>query len=175
MIGIAGVRPGVGCSTVVMCLARLLADSGKSVALVDANFASSALAKSLGLEFETGWEDVLSGRVPLAESVVYSIDDRLALLPLSDSHDSPSELLTSIQTSVSAGVLRYHYDLVLFDLGAPGLGAQLAAVRSILEHCRIDASILVAGTSATDIQSGQQLDHVMSLFGSTCLGLIGNG
>ncbi len=175
LIGIAGVRPGVGCSTVNLCLARLLAQAGKSVVLVEGNFESNTLAKSLGLEFETGWEDVLLGRVPLAESVVQSIDDQVALLPLAGGHPSPSELLASIQTSVSAGVLRYHYDFVLFDLGSPDQGAQLAAVHGILEHCRLDASILVADTYATDSQSGQEVEHLMSLFGSSCLGLIGSG
>jgi len=174
MVGIAGLRPEVGCSTVLMCLARLLADTGKSVAMVDGNFVSSTLAKSLGIEFETGWEDVLSGRVPLAESVVNSINDQISLLPLSGSHSMPGELLAGIQTSVSAGVLRYHYDLVLFDLGSPAQDPQLSAVQNILEHCRIDASILIADTLAVDARSEQQVDHMMSLFGDTCLGLIGN-
>jgi len=177
MVGVAGLRSSVGCSTVLMCLARLLAETGKSVAMVDSNFASSTLAKSLGIEFEIGWEDVLAGRVPLAESIVNSINDQIALLPLSGSPSlavSPSDLLAGIQTSVSAGVLRYHYDVVLFDLGSPGDDPQLSAVQKILEHCRIDASILVADTSATDAQSGQQVEPMMSLFGSTCLGLIGN-
>jgi len=174
MVGIAGLRPGVGCSTVLMCLARLLAEAGKAVAMVDGNFASGTLAKTLGIEFETGWEDVLSGRVPLAESVVNSIEDKLSLLPLSGSPRVPSELLASIQTSVSAGVLRYHYDVVLFDLGTPRQDPQLAAVRNILEHCRIDASILVADTTATDVESERLVDQMMSLFGASCLGLIGN-
>jgi hypothetical protein len=89
-------------------------------------------------------------------------------------HSLPSELLAGIQTSVSAGVLRYHYDVVLFDLGSPAEGPQLAAVQNILEHCRLDASILVADTSANDVESGQSIDHLMSLLGSSCLGLIGN-
>jgi len=174
MVGIAGLRPSVGCSTVLMCLARLLAETGKSVAMVDGNFQSCMLAKSLGLEFEIGWEDVLSGKVPLAESIVNSIDDKISLLPLNGSHSSPSELLAGIQTSVSAGVLRYHFDVVLFDLGSPAEGAQLAAVQNMLEHCRLDASILVADTSTNDAESGKSIDHLLSLFGSSCLGLIGN-
>lgn len=174
MIGIAGLRSGVGCSTVLMCLARLLAETGKSVTMVDGNFATCTLAKSLGIEFEIGWEDVLAGRVPLAESVVSSINDKISLLPLSGSQTTASDLLASIQTSVSAGVLRYHYDVVLFDLGSPGQEPQLTAVRNLLEHCRIDASILVADSSATDAESGQTIDRLMSLLGSSCLGLIGN-
>ncbi|MCA9229489.1 MAG: hypothetical protein KDA57_02465 [Planctomycetales bacterium] len=174
MVGIAGLRSGVGCSMVLMCLARLLARTGKAVAIVDANFASGTLAKQLGLEFDTGWEDVLAGRVPLAEAVVSSIEDRIALLPLSGSDPAPGELLTSIQTSVSAGVLRYHYDLVLFDLGTPDEGAQFEVVRKLLEYCRIDASILVADTAATDGEFTQAVDQLMKLLGPTCLGLIGN-
>ncbi len=174
MVGIAGLQSGVGCSTVLMALSRLLAAAGKSVAIVDGNFVSGTLAKSLGLEFETGWEDVLAGRISLAESMVSSLDDHISLLPLSGRVQSPSELLASIQTSVSAGVLRYHYDLVLFDLGTPDRGEQLAAASSLLEHCRIDASILVAELSATNFESDRQIDHLMSLLGSTCLGVIGN-
>lgn len=174
MIGIAGLRSGVGCSTVLMALSRLLAETGKSVAIVDGNFATGTLAKSLGLEFDTGWEDVLAGRVPLAESMVRSINDNVSLLPLGGHVQSPGGLLAGIQTSVSAGVLRYHYDLVLFDLGTPSQGEQLSSAKSLLEHCRIDASILVADTAATNVESDHQVAQLMSLLGSTCLGVIGN-
>jgi Mrp family chromosome partitioning ATPase len=174
LVGIAGIRPGVGASTVHLCLARLVASIGKSVAIVDGDFASRSLAHNLGLECDAGWETVLAGEAPLAECVVRSIDDGVALLPLVGHSTPPVELLTSIQTSVSAGVLRYHYDLVLFDLGAACREPQASAARTLVDHCRIDASIIVADWANDHAAGAEQVDQLLSLFGSTCLGLIGN-
>lgn len=171
LIGIVGTRPNVGCSTVLMCLARLVASVGKSVALVDANFAKASLARDLGLEFQTGWQDVLSGNLPLAECVVKSLEDRMALLPLARQTGSASELLASIQTSVTAGVLRYHYDVVLFNLGNAAEPPQDEAAMRIMQHCRLDTSIIVADTERTGIDP---LDTLLSLFDQKCLGVIGN-
>jgi len=174
MVGIAGARPDVGATTIHLCLARLLASAGKAVAIVDGDFINHSLASQLGLEFDTGWENVLTGQAPLAECVVYSISDRIALLPLIGTNTPPMDLLASIQTSISAGVLRYHYDVVLFDLGAVGWEPQLSAARSIVEHCRVDASIIVADSTQTDDATPERVDQLMSLLGPSCLGLIGN-
>lgn len=173
MVGIAGARPGVGTTTIQLCLARLIASTGKSVVIVDGDFTNRSLARELGLEFDTGWENVLTGQMPLAECVVQAIADRIALLPLVGHPTPPSELLASIQTSISAGVLRYHYDLVLFDLGAAGREPQYSTARSIIQDCRIDASIIVADSRTVDA-SQEQVDSLMSLLGPSCLGLIGN-
>ena len=171
LVGIAGTRPNVGCSTLLMCLARLVASVGKSVALVDANFAKASLGRDLGLEFGTGWEDVLAGDLPLAECVVKSLNDGVAVLPLDRQTGSAKELLASIQTSVTAGVLRYHYDVVLFNLGNAAEAPQDEAAMSIMQHCRLDTSIIIADTERTGIDP---LDTLMSLFGQKCLGVIGN-
>lgn len=174
LVGIAGSRPGVGCTTVQMCLARMIAAAGKAVVMVDADFASGNLARTLGLEFDAGWEDALTGKAPLAECVVRSIDDRMAVLPLGDLTHSTGELLSSIQTSISAGVLRYHYDLTLFDLGAAGQAAQIAAAQSIFQQCRLDSSMIVADAMAGDDAETETIDQLLSVFGATCLGVIGN-
>lgn len=174
LVGIAGIRPSVGATTIHLCLARLVASAGKAVAIVDGDFANRSLADNLGLECDAGWETVLAGQAPLAECVVRSVDDGIALLPLVGHPTPPVELLTSIQTSVSAGVLRYHYDLVLFDLGAACREPQASAARTLVEHCRIDASIIVADRSHDQAAGEEQVDQLMSLFGPTCLGLVGN-
>ena len=174
MVGITGARPGVGATTIHLCLARLLASAEKSVAIVDADFVNRSLARNLGLEFDTGWENVLAGQTSLAESVIHSLGDKIALLPLVGHITPVADLLASIQTSVSAGVLRYHYDVVLFDLGAAGQEPQWSTAQEIIEHCRIDASIIVADSQHTDTASLLHVDQLMSLLGSTCLGMIGN-
>ena len=174
VVVIAGARPGVGATTIHLCLARLIASAGKAVAIVDGDFTNRSLARELGLEFDTGWENVLTGQAPLAECVVHSITGGIALLPLVGHPTPPTELLASIQTSISAGVLRYHYDMVLFDLGAAGREPQLSVARSIVQHCRIDASIIVADSSHTEQASQEQMNQLMSLLGPSCLGMIDN-
>ena len=60
---------------------------------------------------------MLAGRVPLAEAVIQSLADRIAMLPLAQGGLPAAEKLDAIHASITAGVLRYHYDIVLFDLG----------------------------------------------------------
>lgn len=173
LVAIAGTRPGVGATTVDLCLARLLASAGKAVALVDGDFASRSLAQNVGLQCDCGWENVLAGQLPLAESVIRSLGDGIALVPLVGHPTPADELLAGIQTSVSAGVLRYHYDVVLFDLGAACREPQVTAARTILEHCRVEASIIIADWSP-DAAGAEQVDQLLALLGPTCLGLVGN-
>lgn len=171
LIGMVGTRPSVGCSTLMLSLARLVGSAGKSVALVDANFTKASLGSDLGMEFEQGWEHVLTGELPLAECAVKSLDDRMTLLPLTAPRDNAHQLLASIHTSVTAGVLRYHYDVVLFNLGAGDLAPQNYAAHAVVQGCKIDAGIIVADNQRTGIDP---MDSLLSLFGSNCLGVIGN-
>ena len=174
MIGIAGARAGVGVSTVLLCFARMLASVEKSVAIVDANFASHSLAQHLGLEVDTGWEEVLAGQIPLAEGVIHSINDNISLLPLVGRNPRAVELLAGIQASISAGVLRYHYDVVLFDLGDISQQPQHDAAQRLFEQCRIDSSIFVADAVHTSPAVSENIEPLMAMLGATCLGVIGN-
>lgn len=171
LTGIAGARENVGSTTVTLCLAKLLAGAGKRVALVDGDFVHCSLGQSLGLQFDTGWEDVLAGRAPLAECMIHALDDNLSLLPLKGTGMSAIDLLSGIQTSITAGVLRYQYDLVLFDLGAAAMLPQRTAATLIRDHCRVDASIVVAHQQGN---GDVEVNQLMSLLGNTCLGFVGN-
>ena len=174
MIAIAGARRGVGTTTALLCLARMLASVEKEVAIVDADFATHALGRTIGLDFDTGWEDVLTGQIPLAEGVVHSIGDNISLLPLAGRGTDSVELLSGIQASISSGVLRYHYDVVLFDLGNVSQQPQATVAQKLFEQCRIDSSILVADAAHTSPAVNENIEPIMSLLGSTCLGVIGN-
>lgn len=174
MVAIAGARHCVGATTIQLSLARMLAAAEKEVAIVDGDFATRAMAKALGLEFGTGWEDVLTGQVPLAEGVVHSIQDNISLLPLAGRDSNPVELLAGIQASISAGVLRYHYDVVLIDFGDAGRQPQWPVAQKLFEQCRIDSSIIVADAAHSNQTMYENIDPLMNLFGNTCLGVIGN-
>jgi len=173
LIGVAGAAPGSGVTTVVTCLARLLVAAGKTVAIVDGNFANAGLAPALGLVVEAGWEDVLAGRAPLAEGVIQSIGDRVTLLPLVAGGAPAAAQLEAIHASVTAGVLRYHYDMVLFDLGAIAHEFQGPVARQIVRQCRLDGVALVAGANGAGIEP-QRLMQTAPELAAICLGVISN-
>jgi Mrp family chromosome partitioning ATPase len=172
LVGVASVARRTGNTTVVGCIARQLVDAGKTVAVVDGDFVAAGLGRSLGIAAEIGWEDVLAGRVPLAEAVVHSLGDRIALLPLVQGGVPAAEKLDSIHASITAGVLRYHYDIVLFDLGSLADAVQGPIARRIARRCRLDGALLTVG-------SGQRFDSTQLALAvpelaEICLGVITN-
>jgi Mrp family chromosome partitioning ATPase len=174
LIGISGAAPRAGCTTLAASIARMLVESGKTIAIVDGNFAAPGLAAQLGLACETGWEDVLEGKTPLAESVVSSIGDRISLLPLMRGGAAAAERIQSIHASVTAGVLRYHYDMVLFDLGVLADRMQGPIVRSLARQCRLDGIVLASGASRSATFEPQQLMQTAPELASICLGVVEN-
>lgn len=174
LIGIGGAARGVGCTTLVACLARLLVAAGKTIAIVDANFASPQLAPQLGVAVQTGWEDVLARGGPLAETVIWSIADRLALLPLAHGGAAAAEKLESIHASVTAGVLRYHYDMVLFDLGPVSDVVQGPIAARVARQCRLDGVLLTTGVNSAASQTPQRLLQTAPELANLCFGLVEN-
>jgi len=173
LLGVGAQSSGAGCTTVVACLARLLVEAGKTVAIVDANFAHPGLATHLGLAAETGWEDVLSGRISLAEAVVHSLGDRLSLLPLAIGGPAAASRLETIHASVTAGVLRYHYDIVLFDLGVVADPQQGPIARRVIQQCRLDGALVASGRGAAAAQPQSLLRSAPEL-ATICLGVVEN-
>lgn len=173
LLGVGSQSSGAGCTTLVACLARLLVDAGKTVAIVDANFSRPGLAANLGLATENGWEDVLAGNVSLAEAVVHSLGDRLSLLPLVVGGPAAASRLETIHASVTAGVLRYHYDLVLFDLGVVADPQQGPIARRVIQQCRLDGALVAAGRGAAAAQP-QQLLRTAPELATICLGVVEN-
>lgn len=173
LLGVGAQSAGAGCTTLVACLARLLVEAGKTVAIVDANFAKPGLAAHLGLAALTGWEDVLSGRVSLAEAVVHSLGDRVSLLPLAVGGPAAASRLETIHASVTAGVLRYHYDIVLFDLGVVADPQQGPIARRVIQQCRLDGALVAAGRGAAAAQPQQLLRSAPEL-ATICLGVVEN-
>jgi Mrp family chromosome partitioning ATPase len=173
LVGVCGMARGAGATLVTGCLARLLVHAGKTVAIVDGDFATAGLAKSFGIAAEIGWEDVLAGRAPLADAVVHALEDRLSVLPLVSGGLPAAEKLDAIHASISAGVLRYHYDLVLFDLGSLADELQGPVARRVVRRCRLDAVLLVDGAGIA--RSQDNVRATAPEIAAACLGVIENG
>lgn len=173
LIGIAAAARGDGATTIAGCLARLLVAAGKTVAVVDGNFGAPGLAGSMGLAADLGWEDVLAGRVPLADAVIHSLGDQLAVLPLTQGGQPAAEKLDAIHASITAGVLRYHYDLVLFDLGAVADAAQASTACRLARRCRLDGVLLATAAGGAALGSSWLTRGAPEL-AAVCLGVLEN-
>jgi len=118
VLGIAGCRRGEGSTTILLCTARRLAERGLRVVLVDADLAEPQLARRLGVLPQFGWESVWSGRLPLAEVVIESIENRLALLPLCETFAAGGPGLGGKTIlAESLDTLAANFEFVLIDLG----------------------------------------------------------
>lgn len=142
--------PGEGKTTVVQNLGIALAETGRKVLLVDADFRRPHLHHRFGLPNDWSLVDLLSQKIPVAD---YS-PDRLAidtgypglfLLPNRSTHDNVAKLLYSPRLRTIFETLTEGYDMVLVD--APPI-LHLADARIIAPLT--DALILVLRSGVTD-------------------------
>jgi Mrp family chromosome partitioning ATPase len=174
LIGVAGLRPGEGCTTTLLCLTAAVVGRNRRVVLVDANFRSPQLAIQLGVEPATTWRDVLEHGLGVDEAVIRAERDRVDLLPLAGRGLDGPHLAAGLQSSVTAGVLRYAYDAVLLDLGAILAPGSFATTVHLLENMRIDGALLVADPRQTDESDLAMAAHLLQDHGCEPLGIIEN-
>lgn len=179
LIGLGSLHAGDGCTTTSLCLAVALAARKSSVVLVDANFRAPRLAALLGVQPSTTWQDVLEQGLPVAEAVIRAEADHVDLLPLdarelTGREPSGTKLAAGLQTTITAGVLRYTYDVVLVDLGAVLAPRTYATMGHLIRNMRIDATLLITNprkAKADDLTiAGELLDET----GCELLGVIEN-
>jgi Mrp family chromosome partitioning ATPase len=174
VVTIVGSEPQVGCTTVLLCLARQLTAQGKSVVVVDANFQNPQLATALGIYPTTTWQDMLDRGAPLAEALVRSSEDGLTLLPSANRWQRPSAEQIGLQASVTAGALRYEYEIVLIDLGTMFSEKPDADTLQLFETMRIDASILVANANSHSDHERSSVTRILEKIHCPVLGVIEN-
>lgn len=108
--------PSEGKTTTAANLAIALADSGASVALIDADLRRPKIASYMGLEGAVGLTDVLISRVQLADALQPWGRGNLVVLPAGTIPPNPSELLGSRAMATMLRALEAEFDVVLLDL-----------------------------------------------------------
>jgi Mrp family chromosome partitioning ATPase len=162
IIGVASLHPGDGATTTALCLAAALAEQERHVILVDGNFRAPRLAGLLGVQPTTSWQDVLAKGLSVSEAVIRGESDGLDLLPLDLREPGAREpngakLAESLQTVITAGVLRYAYEIVLVDLGAILAPRSFATIGQLIRGMRIASAVAV-----TDPKHAQSNDHAVA-------------
>jgi tyrosine-protein kinase Etk/Wzc len=89
---ITGSTPSVGKSFIAANLARLVADTGRKVLLVDADMRKGRMHKMFGLERSPGLSEAISGQVSLAEAR-HQVLENFWVIPTGKLPPNPAELL----------------------------------------------------------------------------------
>ncbi|WP_425396854.1 tyrosine-protein kinase family protein [Aeoliella sp.] len=168
LIGVAGVAPGVGCTTTALCLALRSSALGLRAALVDANLPSFGLGKMLELDHYTSWTDALVTGESILNTAHTATEVGVDLLLARSLPDAQLSSTARFRTSLAAGALRRQYDRVVIDLGCPTSGqsaADLAAAMGVdyLIACRTPAANddQVASTVAAMGEFGVQVNGLV--------------
>jgi succinoglycan biosynthesis transport protein ExoP len=148
LVGVASLHAGEGATTTLLCLAARLAARRRRTVIVDGDFAAPSLAQRLGVHPTSWWQDVLERGIPVGNAVVRATADRLDLLPLGTQSANASQWASGLQASVTAGVLRYAYELALVDLGAILAPRSQPAALALVGNMRIESALVVTRPGA---------------------------
>ncbi len=159
-LGITGTAAGEGKSLTAVNLALALAqDVNTWVTLVDLDLQRPQLGSYLGMTYEHGLTDFLTGQVEL-EQIVYDIGvKRLAVIPNATSVESSSELLSSPRMADFVNALESQSPrrVVVYDL------PPLMVTDDVLAFApRVDAFLLVVSQGQTARRTLANAKEVLS-------------
>ncbi len=107
--------PAEGKTFISTSLARVFAQSGKKVILVDADMRHPRLHVALDLGNEAGLVQVLSGKGQLADVIRKDSKSDVQVLTAGTGAPNPADLLRSQRMAQLLDLLREHYDIVIVD------------------------------------------------------------
>jgi capsular exopolysaccharide synthesis family protein len=163
-------QPGDGTTTLAANLAISLAQSGKRVVLIDANFHEPCLHQLFGVRAGPGLAAVLTGAARVEDAVRPTAIDGLGLLPCDSDPCAAAELLFSPRLEKLLATLRAENDLVLLDTPPVRTGADSTAVAA-----RVDGVLLVVHVSRTPRPEAQRARDLLATVGASVLGVVVNG
>ncbi|MFD2270364.1 CpsD/CapB family tyrosine-protein kinase [Undibacterium arcticum] len=112
---ITGPTPGLGKSFVSVNFAAVLAETGKKVLLIDADFRNGHLHQSFGLERQGGLSEAITGAKPLEQSIRRSVLENLDFIPTGLLPRNPSKFLLHTDFGALLQTVSSQYDVVLID------------------------------------------------------------
>jgi capsular exopolysaccharide synthesis family protein len=170
VVQITSPSPGDGKTTLAANLAVSIAQSGKSVLLVDADLRNPRLHEVYGLANQVGLTSVLAGEARLEEAVHPSPVGGLVVLPSGPLPPNPAELLTSPRFQEALDSLRERYDCVLVDTSALLQVSDACAVAR-----RADGILLTVGLSKSGGPDAERAREVLDSLEVKVLGVVANG
>jgi tyrosine-protein kinase Etk/Wzc len=116
VIAIGGPRPGVGKSFIATNLARVFADAGSRVLVIDADLRKGSLHRYFGVERTPGLSEHIGGSASLGDVLHQEPVPAVDFIPRGASPPNPSELLGSERFRAFVARISPSYDIVIVDL-----------------------------------------------------------
>jgi succinoglycan biosynthesis transport protein ExoP len=160
---------GDGKSTLAANLAVSIAQSGKKVILIDADFRRPQQNEIFGLPNKVGFATVLAGSAEIPEAIRETPVPGLTVMTSGAHPPNPAELLTSHRFKEMLNVLSEQYDLVLVD--TPPL---LAVSDPSVIAPRVDGVILTLRISKKNRPHAEQAREILTTLGANVLGVVVN-
>jgi capsular exopolysaccharide synthesis family protein len=174
VVAIVSPATAEGRSTCAANLAVAIAQLGRRVVLVDADFRAGVLDRMLGVAPEPGLAQVLADIAGLDESIrtvgLNGAGSALDVLPAGATVASATELLAGGRLPAVLEELCGRYDVVVVDtppLGAVADGAVIAA--------HVDRILMVARAGTTDRRELEQAVSMLQRLDAPLVGLVLNG
>ncbi len=162
-------EPGDGKTTSASNLAIAIAQTGRSVLLLDADFRKPTQHKNLDIKDAVGLSSVLAGREPVSRAIQHTGVEGLDILPCGPIPANPSEILNSREFGELIDSLAAKYDHILFD--SPPVNAVTDA-RILGAVC--DATILVVRADKSTRTSGEHARNALLAVGARLMGVVVN-
>ncbi|MBW3596949.1 MAG: polysaccharide biosynthesis tyrosine autokinase [Planctomycetes bacterium] len=170
VIQITSPTPSDGKTTLAGNLAVSIAQSGRSVIVVDADARRPQIHKLFSLSRDVGLTSVINGEADLDEAIQSTALENLSVLACGPNPSNPSELLTSPRLKEVLDVLRERFDFVLVDtppmLAVTDPGVVAPRVDGVLLTLRIKKNVRVNAVRSIEM---------LSSLGANVLGAVVNG
>lgn len=115
VITLTSALPAEGKTTTALCLARVAAQSGLRVVLVDCDLRRRNVNRTLGFEPTTGLVEVLNGSSPLEDTLRIDEPSGARILPLAKNSFTPKDVFGTPAMDDLIARLRRNFDLVILD------------------------------------------------------------
>ncbi|MBP1326231.1 capsular exopolysaccharide synthesis family protein [Leucobacter exalbidus] len=168
-IVVTSANQGEGKTTVVVALARMLAESGVRTLIIDADLRRPAVANALNIDGSVGLSSLLSGQITLNDALRATNQKNLFVLPSGVTPPNPSELVGSAH--MKSTVERLSKELFVIIDAPPVLPVTDAALASTI----VDGVIFVARSGKTTKPEVRSAHKLLEGARARMLGVVLNG
>jgi len=162
----AGVDEGK--TTVAANLALTIAQSGKTVLLMDCDLRNPSLHKVFKVSNRKGLSDILSENLEIRKAVIY-ISERLDILTAGDLHNYPSELLASLKMSNFLKELQSKYNNIIID--SPAI---LSVTDAQVLATKVNGVVYVVGAQKCSIEAMKRSRELLKVINANVIGAVLN-